>query len=75
MIIRVKVKAGASLNKLAQSKLPGVAYDLWTTAIREKGKANKAVLRQLAQYLNISLTQLTIKAGSNSNLKTILIHE
>lgn len=42
-------------------------------AIPDKGKANKALLALIAKWMNITKSELTLKSGHKSRLKTISI--
>lgn len=49
MIIKVKVKPGASKNEV--KKIDENIYEVRTTVIPEKGKANEKVIELLAKFL------------------------
>lgn len=47
------------------------AYKVWVTATPENGKANKAVIEALAEFLDVKKNCLTIVAGLTSKEKVI----
>lgn len=49
------------------------ALKISVTTAPEKGKANAALLRLLAEYLDVPVDRLQILAGEKSRLKTILV--
>ena len=71
MKIFVKVKAGAGENKIDQTD--ATHYNVSVTAEPVRGQANTAVLRLLADYLNLPKTLLAIKRGEHTKQKTIEI--
>lgn len=74
LILRLKITANSSKNELL---LPNNADDEWarlkTTAVAEKGKANKAIIAFLAKYFDLKKNQIQITSGDTSPLKTIEI--
>ena len=48
-------------------------YRVHTTAPPVQGRANRAVLEQLATHLHVPLTALTIVRGRTSRMKTITV--
>ncbi len=42
-------------------------------AIPDKGKANKAIINLLAKWLGLAKSDITLKSGSKSRLKTLAI--
>lgn len=75
MIIKVKVITKASVNTVTKDDSGVYMYKIKTTLVAEKGKANKKVLELLADYLQISSSQIRIVSGHKSNIKTIAINE
>lgn len=69
--LRLRVKAGARRN--AVLGVHAGALKLSVTAAPEKGKANKAVLRLLADALRLAPSSLKLVAGASSSDKTILV--
>lgn len=69
--IIVKVKAGARKNEV--KKIDKEEYEVSTTAQPEKGKANKAVIDLLAEYLGIAKSRICIVAGHSARSKIIVI--
>lgn len=69
MKILAKVKAGARKNLV--EKITDNNYRIWITQPPEKGRANKAVIKILAEYFNITPSQITIVSGETSNIKII----
>lgn len=76
-IIEIKVSPGAKLNQVVvQPSLDGSQQiKVYVTQQPEDGKANKAVLKLLADYYDIRVSQLEIISGHLSRNKKIQIHE
>jgi uncharacterized protein (TIGR00251 family) len=43
-------------------------------AIPDKGKANKALIALIAKWLGLAKSEISLKSGSKSRLKTLLIN-
>ena len=71
MKIFVKVKPGASSNQIEQ--IDATHYVVSTTEPPVKGRANAAVIKQLADYLQLPKSLLAIKRGETAKQKTIEI--
>lgn len=71
MIIKVKVIPGTRQEKI---KKIGDTFKIWLNAPAQKGKANKALLKKLADYFNVSCNQIEIVAGHFSREKLIKIN-
>ncbi len=69
--VRVKVVPGASRNEIAGWL--GQALKVRVAAPAEGGKANRVVIKLLADALEISIGQITITAGQASPRKTVRI--
>ncbi len=53
--------------------LTGDAYKVYVTQSSKKGKANKAMLKMLAQFLKVRETSLIVSKGDRSNTKTVIL--
>jgi hypothetical protein len=73
MKIFVKVKPKAKEQKV--EKVNDINFKVLVKEPPEKGKANRAVIRALADYFNSSQSNIKIISGSNSKLKIIEIAE
>ncbi len=75
MKIFVKVKAGAGENKIELRRLADDAthYAVSVTALPVRGQANAAVLKLLAEHLNLPKSLFTIKRGEHTRQKTVEI--
>ena len=71
MKIFVKVKTKAKEEKI--EKINKDRFIVWTKEIPQKGRANKAVLRLLADYFNIPISQLEITSGLGSKNKILSV--
>ena len=71
MLISVEVKTCSSLNNVA--KISENSHIVKTTAIPEKGKANKKVIELIAKELSISKSTIKIKTGTTAKLKILEI--
>jgi uncharacterized protein YggU (UPF0235/DUF167 family) len=69
--LRLKVKAGARGNVVLG--VHAGALKLSVTTAPERGKANKAVLRLLADRLALSPSSLQLLSGPTSPDKTVLV--
>jgi hypothetical protein len=72
MKINVKVISNASRNKIVKEES---FYKAYITAQREKGKANKALIKLLSSHFKISKSRISILKGELSNKKLILLNE
>lgn len=66
-LVSVKVNPKARLNRVEDDGEGG--YTVWTTAAPDKGQANEAVVKALADHLGISRSSLTLKRGATSRRK------
>ncbi|NQT49519.1 DUF167 domain-containing protein [Candidatus Kuenenbacteria bacterium] len=73
MIISVKVTTKASKNEVIQRK--SKLFHVLTTAVPERGKANKAVINLLSEYLKIPKSSITIKSGQGKINKILEIED
>lgn len=71
MKIFVKVKPKADEEKVM--KLSDTNFKIWVKEPPEKGRANRAVVRVLADYFNTGQSSIKIISGSTSKLKIIEI--
>ena len=71
MFIRIKVITNAATNQIIK-KNKG-EFVVKVTATRERGKANKKVLESLAEYFNVSKTDVLIVKGKYNSKKIINI--
>ena len=70
--LEIKVVPGASRNQI--SGWLGTRLKVRVQAPPESGKANKAVIKLLAQRLGISTRDIAIISGTSSPLKTLEIN-
>lgn len=71
MKIFVKVKPKAREEKVM--KLSDTNFKVWVKEAPEKGRANNAVLKALAEYFGKNSSSIKIISGSTSKLKVIEI--
>ena len=71
MKIFVKVKPKSREEKV--EKIDDINFKVSVKQPPEKGRANLAVTRILADYFNVSQSNIEIVSGSNSRLKIIEI--
>ena len=71
MKIFARVKPKAKEDKVI--KLSDTNFKVWVKAAPEKGKANRAVIKTLADYFNIGQSDIEIISGSTSKLKIVEI--
>lgn len=70
MKIKVRVTPNAKINKISKE---GDFLKIKVTAPPEKGRANKALIKLLAEYFKVSQSQVVIKSGEKSREKTVEI--
>jgi len=73
MRIMVKVKPGASKNEV--KKIDEDLYEVRTTAIPEKGEANKKVIELLADFFDVPKSKIKIVRGQTSREKEVEVGE
>ena len=71
MKIFIKVKPKASQAKVA--KIDKTYYQVYVTQPPEKGKANKQIIKLLADYFNVSSSKINIIAGEKGREKVVEI--
>ncbi len=71
MKIFVKVKPNSRRQEI--KKISETNFFIAVTAPPEKGKANKAVILALSEYLKIAPSRIKILLGSNSKTKILEI--
>lgn len=69
MKIFVKTKPNAKEEKI--KKIDETHFEVWVKEPAEKGKANKAVLKVLAEYFKISKSRFMLVSGKTSKQKII----
>ena len=69
MKLFIKVKTGKRATKV--TKISDTQYLVEVTARPEKGKANGAVVRALAEHLGVAVSRLSISAGTTGQTKII----
>lgn len=67
MKIGVKVKPNASINKI--KKISENQFEIFTTAPAKENKANEAVIKMLAEFLNIAPSRINLIKGVKSRQK------
>jgi uncharacterized protein len=70
-ILSVKAHAGARRNEMKAG--PAGSLQVSVTQAPEKGKANKAIIAQLAQSLGLRKSQMELLSGETSPQKRFLI--
>ena len=73
MIINIKVHTNSRQNKVI--KKDELNFDVYTTAVPEKGEANKSVVELLSVFFRIGKTKIKILRGSTSKIKTVQISD
>ena len=73
IIIPLKVQPNASKEKIIGEH--NGQLKIAVTAVPEKGKANKAVIKLLAKKLNTKISCIRIISGETSREKTVFIKE
>lgn len=73
MRIYAKVTPRAARNEVV--KISDAEYRVKVAAPPEKGKANEAVVEMLAEYFDVSKSQIDIIAGRTAKIKIIDVQE
>ncbi|EEP60739.1 DUF167 domain-containing protein [Sulfurihydrogenibium yellowstonense] len=73
MRIKVKVKPGASENEV--KKIDEYLYEVRTTTIPEKGKANEKVIELLSDFFDVPKSKIKIIKGQASREKEVEVVE
>jgi len=73
MKIFVKVKPKAKEEKV--EKIDDINFKVFVKQLPEKGRANRAVIKALANYFNTSQSNIQISSGSASRMKVIEIRK
>ncbi|MFA5777317.1 MAG: DUF167 domain-containing protein [Parcubacteria group bacterium] len=71
MIIYIKVIPKSSRNKI--EKISEGEYKAWITAPPVQGKANEALVKILADYFDVSKSQVNIIGGKTAKTKIVEI--
>ena len=71
--IKVKVKPNAKREEIKE--LEKDYFEIKTTAVPEKGKANKKVMEILSKYLKIPKSKIKLIKGDKSKEKIFLVEE
>lgn len=71
MKIFVQVKPKAREEKIM--KLSDTYFKVWVKELPEKGKANRAVIKVLADYFKVGQSDVEIILGSTSKIKIVKI--
>lgn len=71
MRIFLKIKPKASQAKVV--KIDDAYYQIFITRPPEKGKANKQIIKLLADYFNVSSSQVKIITGEKGRQKVVEI--
>ena len=73
MLLQVKVKANAKINRAL--KIKGGYLEVFVSPPREKGLANKALIKTLSDFFGIPKSSIEIKKGLTSVIKSIEIEK
>lgn len=71
-IITVEVKTNSKEVKV--EKITDSIYKIRLTATPVEGKANKQLIKVLAEYLGVPQSQIEIKSGKTSKTKVLVIY-
>lgn len=61
-----------SKNPRILERAPGV-FDIYVAEVATDGKANAAITKELASYLDVAPSRLTLKRGATSKVKVFLV--
>ncbi len=71
----IKLTPKASLDEVqsVEEAADGPVLKAKVRAIPDKGKANKALIKLIAKWLGVAKSDISLKSGSKSRLKTLAI--
>lgn len=75
LTIRVTPKASRNAVKVETQADGSVIYRVYVTTVAEDGKANKAVIEVLADFLDVRKSALMITQGLTSRNKVVRVDE
>ncbi len=70
---QILVEARPNSSKVSIEKVTDQVYKVKLTAPPVDGKANIQLIKVLADYFEVSKSQVTIKAGKTSKTKVVII--
>lgn len=73
MKLFIRVTPHAKRNRVEQ--LDAEHYKIWVTAAPEQGRANRAMIAVLAEYLQLAPSLLILRAGSTGRNKIVEVSE
>ena len=71
LVLLVKATAGARKNEIGETINGRLKVKI--TAVAEKGKANKAIVKLLSKTLGIASSQIELASGQTNSQKSFLI--
>lgn len=66
MLVTVHAKAGARINRVCEGE---DGYIVFTTALPMHGEANKAIQKQLAEFLGVARSSVLLQSGARYKQK------
>lgn len=70
--IIIEAKPNSSQNKI--EKISANIYRVWLTAPAKAGQANAQLIKLLADYFQVSKSQVEIKRGQTAKIKVVIIY-
>ncbi|MFA6421806.1 MAG: DUF167 domain-containing protein [Candidatus Buchananbacteria bacterium] len=71
---QILVQAKPNSSKVEVEKITDQVYKVRLTAPPVDGKANDQLIKVLAQYFDVSKSNIAIKAGKNAKTKVVIIY-
>lgn len=71
MKLTIIAKVNQKQNKIEKTGIN--CFTVWTTKPATENKANEDIIKQLAEYLNISSTRIHLVLGKTSKTKVIQV--
>ena len=72
-MIQLLVEVKTNSSKIDVEKITDLVYKVRLTAPPTEGKANTQLIKILADYFNVSKSQVSIKTGKTSKTKLVII--
>ena len=69
--MKISVKAHPRAKKIRVLKKSDTEYEVWVREAPDKGKANGAVIKALAEYFDTAKSRFKLISGQTSKLKVI----
>jgi uncharacterized protein len=70
---KIFVKAHPKSSKIEVKQIDPTHYEIWVREAPDKGKANRAIIEALSDYLDVAKSKITVSSGHTSRNKVLEI--